>query len=127
VGGDVRAGDPSLRVHGVALDRPNLLATTSFDGSIATTYKRTVTDVVCDNTPELALAESSQQFEVKHSCHPRLQLPPARQALEMVHTLAEAFAAGVEMLCATTVNSAHWRALLDRSRHRTPRGARMAE
>jgi hypothetical protein len=30
--------------------RPNLLATTSFDGSIATTFKRTVTDVVCDNT-----------------------------------------------------------------------------
>jgi phage/plasmid-like protein (TIGR03299 family) len=28
--------------------RPNLLATTSFDGSTATTYKRTVTDVVCD-------------------------------------------------------------------------------
>jgi len=35
--------------------RPNLLATTSFDGSIATTYKRTVTYTVCDNTRELAL------------------------------------------------------------------------
>ena len=35
--------------------RPNLLATTSFDGSIATTYKRTVTITVCDNTRELWL------------------------------------------------------------------------
>lgn len=30
--------------------RPNLLATTSFDGSIASTFKRAVTDTVCDNT-----------------------------------------------------------------------------
>ena len=35
--------------EGVAF-RPNLLATTSFDGSSATTYKRTVTDTVYDNT-----------------------------------------------------------------------------
>ena len=47
--------------------RPNLLATTSFDGSIATTFKRTITDVVCDNTRELALAEPGQEFKVKHS------------------------------------------------------------
>ena len=39
---------------GVAF-RPNLLATTSFDGSIATTYKRTVTITVCDNIRELWL------------------------------------------------------------------------
>src|SRR5690242_4074184 len=30
--------------------RPNLLATTSLNGTVATTYKRTVTDTVCDNT-----------------------------------------------------------------------------
>src|SRR5688572_29894447 len=30
--------------------RPNLLACTSFDGSLATTYKRAVGIVVCDNT-----------------------------------------------------------------------------
>jgi len=35
--------------------RPNLLATTSFDGSIATTYKRTVTITVCENIRELWL------------------------------------------------------------------------
>ena len=40
--------------------RPNLLATTSFDGSIASTFKRTVTNVVCDNTREAALAEHDQ-------------------------------------------------------------------
>jgi phage/plasmid-like protein (TIGR03299 family) len=49
--------------------RPNLLATTSFDGSLATTFKRTVTDVVCDNTRESALAEQGQTYKVKHSRH----------------------------------------------------------
>ena len=43
--------------------RPNLLATTSFDGSIATTFKRTVTDTVCDNTRDLALSEAGQQLQ----------------------------------------------------------------
>ncbi len=99
--------------EGVAF-RPNLLATTSFDGSIATTYKRTVTDTVCDNTRALALAEQGQEFKVKHSRHSRLHLAPARQALEMVHTLAEDFAAEVELLCNTTVTDAQWRAFLDR-------------
>ncbi|MDP9443755.1 MAG: DUF932 domain-containing protein [Actinomycetota bacterium] len=94
--------------------RPNLLATTSFDGSIATTYKRTVTDTVCDNTRELALSEAGQEFKVKHSRHSRAQLGPARQALEMVHTLAEDFAAEVEQLCNTTVTDAQWTAFLDR-------------
>jgi len=47
--------------------RPNLLATTSFDGSIATTFKRTVTATVCDNTKDLALAETDQAYKVKHS------------------------------------------------------------
>ena len=54
--------------------RPNLLATTSFDGSIATTFKRTVTDVVCDNTREAALAEKGQAYKVKHSRNSHAQL-----------------------------------------------------
>jgi phage/plasmid-like protein (TIGR03299 family) len=66
--------------------RPNLLATTSFDGSIATTFKRTVTDTVCDNTRELALAEAGQSYKVKHSRHSTLRLADARQALAMIMT-----------------------------------------
>ena len=56
---------------------PNLLATTSFDGSIATTFKRTITDVVCDNTREIALAEQGQTYKVNHSRHSHAQLAPA--------------------------------------------------
>jgi len=104
--------------EGVAF-RPNLLATTSFDGSIATTYKRTVTDTVCDNTRELALSERGQEVKVKHSRHSGLQLAPARHALAMVHTLAADFAAEIAALCATPVSPAQWRGFLDRHVPRT--------
>ncbi|MGO4341520.1 DUF932 domain-containing protein [Pedococcus sp. 2YAF34] len=93
--------------------RPNLLATTSFDGSIATTFKRTITDTVCDNTRDLALAEPGQQYKVKHSRHSHARLGEARQALAMVHTLADDFSREVAQLCATPVAPADWSSLLD--------------
>ena len=99
--------------------RPNLLATTSFDGSIATTYKRTVTDTVCDNTRELALAEHGQEVKVKHSRHSHAQLGPARRALAMVHTLADDFAHEIAQLCRVSVSTAQWTAFLDTHVSRT--------
>ena len=98
--------------EGVAF-RPNLLATTSFDGSTATTYKRTITDVVCDNTRGLAMAEHGQQYKVKHSRYSQARLAPAREALMLVHTLADEFAAEVAQLCATKVTPAQWSRFLD--------------
>ena len=98
--------------EGVAF-RPNLLATTSFDGSIATTYKRTITDTVCDNTRDLALAEPGPTVKIRHSRHSRAQLAPARQALQMIHTLAEEFTREVQLLCATPVSNQDWQAFLD--------------
>jgi phage/plasmid-like protein (TIGR03299 family) len=93
--------------------RPNLLATTSFDGSIATTFKRTVTDVVCDNTREAALGEKGQVFKVRHSRNSQAQLGPAREALAMVHTIAEDFAHEISKLCQTVVRQDQWGKFLD--------------
>jgi len=109
---EVSMPDTITTPEGVAF-RPNLLATTSFDGSIATTYKRTVTDTVCDNTRELALSERGQEVKVKHSRNSGLQLAPARQALALVHTLGDEFAAEVARLCATTVTPSQWQRFLD--------------
>jgi phage/plasmid-like protein (TIGR03299 family) len=93
--------------------RPNLLATTSFDGSIATTFKRTVTDTVCDNTREMALSEKGQAYKVKHSRYSQIRLADAREALEMVHTLADEFAAEVKQLCETKVSDEQWKTFLE--------------
>jgi phage/plasmid-like protein (TIGR03299 family) len=87
-----------------------------------------VTDTVCDNTRELALAETGQQFKVKHSRHSRAQLAPARQALAMVHTLAGDFIGEIQRLCATPVSAAQWRWFLDRHAPRTdPATSRLLE
>jgi phage/plasmid-like protein (TIGR03299 family) len=93
--------------------RPNLLACTSHDGSLATTFQRVVTNVVCDNTMSAALTEAGQRIRVRHSRHSRLRLAEARQALAVVHTIADEFAAQVAELTATTVTPRQWAAFLD--------------
>ncbi|MBW3609652.1 MAG: DUF945 domain-containing protein [Actinobacteria bacterium] len=98
--------------EGVAF-RPHLLATTSFDGSIATTYGRKVQLVVCDNTHAVAMRESGQQIKVRHSRHSRLKLADARQALALVHTIADDFAAEVAQLTSVAVSDGDWARFLD--------------
>lgn len=93
--------------------RPNLLATTSFDGSIATTFKRTATMVVCDNTRELALAERGQTYKAKHSKYSGFKIAEAREALALVHTMADEFAAEVATLLDWPVSDSQWAGLLE--------------
>ncbi|PPK90215.1 phage/plasmid-like protein (TIGR03299 family) [Kineococcus xinjiangensis] len=94
--------------------RPNLLACTSHDGSLATTFKRVVTVVVCDNTLSAALGEKGQQVKVKHSRYADLRLTEARDALNMLEVTADAFQDQVRALCETTVTDRQWSAFLDR-------------
>jgi phage/plasmid-like protein (TIGR03299 family) len=84
--------------------RPNLLATTSFDGSISTTYKRTVTIVVCDNTRSIALREDSEQIKIRHTANSSLRLNNARNALHIVHQLEDDFGKEIAQLLNTPFN-----------------------
>lgn len=93
--------------------RPNLLACTSHDGSLSTTYKRVVTNVVCDNTLAAGLGETGQQLKIKHSKHSGLRLVEARDALALIHTVAEDFMAEVSALCEIDVSDRAWSAFLD--------------
>lgn len=108
----VEVPDTITTPEGVAF-RPNLLACTSHDGSLATTFQRVVTNVVCDNTMSAALAEQGQRVKVRHSRYSKLRLGEARQALAIVHTIAEDFAADVARLANTTVTDRQWAAFLD--------------
>lgn len=95
--------------------RPNLLACTSFDGTIATTYKRVVTNVVCDNTMAAALSErgNDQTFKVKHSAKSLGKLQSAKDALGIVYGISEEFEAEVERLCQQEVPDKAWDRALD--------------
>ncbi|MFD2028412.1 DUF932 domain-containing protein [Promicromonospora aerolata] len=95
--------------------RPNLLATTTMDGSSATVYKRTITDVVCDNTRAVALKESGAEFKVRHSKNSELRLEQARDALQIVDTAADEFRRQVAELCAIAVTEDDWQLFLDRT------------
>jgi phage/plasmid-like protein (TIGR03299 family) len=93
--------------------RPNLLCTTSFDGSLATTYKRSFNDTVCDNTRAMVLAGAGEVYRVKHTRYSDLKLTDGHVALAMVHTMADDFAAEVEQLTNITVNDNQWGLVLD--------------
>jgi len=88
--------------------RPNLLACTSHDGSLATTFKRVVTRVVCDNTMAAGLGEEGQQVKIKHSRYSGLRIAEARHALAMIHTIAEDYAAECAKLCRIDVSDKAW-------------------
>lgn len=93
--------------------RPNLLAVASFDGSIATTYKPVVTNVVCDNTMNAALREGGPTFKVKSTRNSMGRLADAREALGIVHTIADDFAAEVERLNAQVFTDRQFARLVD--------------
>ncbi|MEO3874173.1 DUF932 domain-containing protein [Nonomuraea sp. B12E4] len=93
--------------------RPHLFGATSFDGSLATTFKRAITNIVCDNTMAAGLAERGQQVKIKHSRHSKFRLTEAREALSIVYTLADEFSKAVGDLCQIPVSRWQWNAFLD--------------
>jgi phage/plasmid-like protein (TIGR03299 family) len=93
--------------------RPNLLATTSFDGTVATTFKRCVTNVVCDNTRDMAMSEAGQTFKARHSKYSGMKIGPARDNLAIVHTMADDFMAEVAAMCAVDVSDKDFTKILD--------------
>lgn len=94
--------------------RPHLLATTSFNGSIATTYKRTVTIVVCDNTRAQALKESGQEYRVRHTANSQFRIAESRDALNVVFKLGEAFTKEIEQMLAVKVSDADYTRFIER-------------
>ena len=60
-----------------------------------------------------ALSRPAEPIKVRHSRHSRLRLAEARQALAIVHTIADDFAAQVTELTATTVTDRQWARFLD--------------
>lgn len=108
----IEVPDTITTPEGVAF-RPNLIACTSHDGSLKTRYKRVVTNVVCDNTMAVGLSEVGQEIAYRHGKKDTFNLISAREALAIVHTTSEDFAAQVAALCRTDVSDRAWRAFLD--------------
>lgn len=84
--------------------RPNFLAASSFNGSLATTYKRTVTATVCDNTLGVALSEPGQQVKIKSTRNSLTRVADVREALALIHSAEDDFAREVAELCKVKVD-----------------------
>lgn len=103
----VEMPDTLQTIEGVRF-RPFLLACTSFDGSISTTYKEVVTNVVCDNTMSAALGENSATVKVRHSSKSLTRIQSVRDALGIVHKIADDFQAEVARLSEIKVDDVAW-------------------
>lgn len=108
----VEVPDSIITPEGVEF-RPNLIGTTSHDGTIATTYKRAIQLVVCDNTLDMALGEQGQQIKIRHTRNSKAKLDTARDALNIIYSDADEFAAEIKTLCETEVSDKAWSAFLD--------------
>lgn len=96
--------------------RPTLLASTAHDGSLATTYRRVMQAVVCDNTLELALKESTSsvvKFRHKGQINMTGSLEEVRQALDIVYSSGEQFLRELDELTAWAVTDQQFTALVD--------------
>jgi phage/plasmid-like protein (TIGR03299 family) len=94
--------------------RPFLSAATSLDGSLSSTYQTGAQVIVCDNTLSAALGDTaSLRIKVKHSVNSLGRLSEVRDALGIVHKVADTFAAEVKALCELSVSDKTWSAFLD--------------
>lgn len=105
--------DATQHVAGIE-HRPFLTASTSLDGSLATTYGVGTQVVVCDNTLSVALGTMRRSVKVRHSSKSLGRLGDVREALGLVLTAGEAFNEQVRQLTAQPVAEARFERFLDR-------------
>lgn len=108
----VEVPDNIVTPEGVSF-RPFLLGSTSHDGSSSTQFGRKITNTGCDNTHAVALRERGQKIAVRHTKNSVLKVASTREALNIIYTAADDFAAEVKELCETEVLNGEWSRFLD--------------
>jgi phage/plasmid-like protein (TIGR03299 family) len=97
--------------------RPTLLASTAHDGSLATTYRRVMQAVVCDNTLQIALDESTNNMvKFRHNkggVDMTGDLVEVRNALDIVYSSGEEFIRELDSLMAWAVTDEQFTTLVE--------------
>jgi phage/plasmid-like protein (TIGR03299 family) len=82
--------------------RPFILARSSMDGSVATTFSRSITNTVCDNAMAIAATEhGGQRITFRATGSNDVKLAEARDALGIVYSAADDFSRQVAELTST--------------------------
>jgi hypothetical protein len=73
--------------------RPNLVVSTSFNGTLPTSWTRTITATVCDNTLQYALQQAGDtgKYKIRHTKNSLVHIRDAVQALGLIHQQADVF------------------------------------
>ena len=93
--------------------RSHILATTSFNGKYATTFKAVDTFVVCDNTHSSALSEVGQEYKLRHTKYSTMKMQNARDALGIIHRGIDASTAEITALSNWEVSSTEFSRVMD--------------
>lgn len=104
--------EETLSVQGVDF-RPFLTAATSMDGSLASTYQTGAQVVVCDNTLSAALGEKTNRVKVRHSRHSMGRVQEIREALNILHDVADDFTAQVNALTDREISDTQWKTFVE--------------
>lgn len=94
--------------------RPYILATTSHNGTIATTYKQVYNAPVCDNTLFASLREDGATSRTRHSKHSVARIQGIRDAMDIMFSMGENIVAEIERLGSITVTDREWDAIINR-------------
>lgn len=95
--------------------RSRLLATTSHDSRIATTYKLVNTIVVCDNTLAQALyVETGRKHRTRHTMNSIFRIPDVREALEIMVQNDHDVVEFIDSLADMTVSERQWQEIVER-------------
>lgn len=82
------------------------------DGSMSVTVAATGIRVVCRNTWDLMLANTTRLYKVRHTANAKLQVEQARQVLELTYAYVDAFTAEAEKLIAKTCTDKRFDAII---------------
>lgn len=98
----------NIDIPGGVTMRPFLMGTTSFNGSLATTFKTGATDVVCDNTHGMFMSEAGEKYKRKHSRYSAFDVMDAATAVGTLHMIAETMTRDVTRLLDVDVSDNAW-------------------
>jgi phage/plasmid-like protein (TIGR03299 family) len=93
--------------------RPHLLACTSHDGTLSSTFQLVSTVVVCDNTLAGALGEKTAKHKVRHSKHSIGKLQSVRDALGIIHEYTDELMLELERLSTQQVTDREFTAIIE--------------
>ena len=95
--------------------RSRLLAATSHDSKLATTYKMVNTIVVCDNTLDYALYnEFAPSHRTRHTMNSIFRIPDVREALGLMVQSDHDIVEFIDSLAEMTVSESQWQEIVER-------------